>query len=116
MPIATKENTLDVTPAELRELANSLENSVHTTEDVSIWFNDKILFKYRKILDVEERTPDTTLNIEGMLNAFNKKWYPVVVNKLNNLTQILYDCPCNSKDNAFSFSETSIYSGAIDAI
>jgi len=48
--------------------------------------------------------------------CFNKKWYPVVVNKLNNLTQILYDCPSNSKDKALSFSETSIYSNAIDAI
>ncbi len=32
----------------------------------------------------------------------SKKWYLVVVNKLNNLTQILYDCPYASKDNALS--------------
>lgn len=49
-------------------------------------------------------------------DCVNKKWYPVVVNKINNLTQILYECPYDYKDKALSFSETSIYSSAIDAI
>ena len=51
MPTATKENTLEVTPAELRELANILEHSAQNSNgDVLIWFNDKILFKYNKVL------------------------------------------------------------------
>jgi hypothetical protein len=45
---ATEENTVEITPAELRELANILEQSEpNSAGEVRVWFNDKILFKYR---------------------------------------------------------------------
>jgi predicted RNA-binding Zn-ribbon protein involved in translation (DUF1610 family) len=49
-------------------------------------------------------------------NCINKKWYPVVINKLNNFTEILYNCPYTRKEDALSFPETITYSSAIDAI
>lgn len=49
-------------------------------------------------------------------NCINKKWYPVVVNKINGFTEILYNCPYDKKEEALSFSETINYSNAIDAV
>jgi len=43
-------------------------------------------------------------------------WYPVVINRLNNLTEILYECPFSSEREALKFQATANFSHAIDTI
>ena len=43
-------------------------------------------------------------------------WYPVVINRLNNLTEILYECPFSSEREALKFQETANFSHAIATV
>ena len=76
MLTATKENTVEVTPAELRELANCLEKAdQNSTGDALVWFNDKILFKYSKIL------LDTVPKIEGSMEFKKTRYGTICIDK-----------------------------------
>ena len=76
MLTATKENTVEVTPAELRELANCLEKAdQNSTGDALVWFNDKILFKYSKIL------LDTVPKIEGIMEFKKTRYGTICIDK-----------------------------------
>lgn len=102
--------------------AGRRDDLIHIDKDMA----RREMFRYvcaSNVLAVTDYTrEDGSVVITGKLTVLKNRceedknmWYAIVINKKSGLREILYEFPCDSKENAMSLEESERYSAAVDA-